>query len=154
VKCAFNLFITKIQTMHTLKSFYKILFSAVCLLLLHSSMQAQNINGKVVEWDESMKMEMPLPGANVHILGTDTATFTDANGKFSIAASGSSHARLVTSFVGYQNDTTTVTTSSAIKIILQKSVQLKEINVTGKQDALASPKSVRSIRRKYPKKKY
>ena len=45
---------------------------------------SQELKGKVVEWDQSMKMEMPIAGANVYWLQTTSGTNSDAQGNFSL----------------------------------------------------------------------
>src|SRR5436190_1431140 len=92
------------------------------------------LKGKVVEWDESMKMEMPLVGANVYWSGTANATSTDANGEFSISLPDVLPAKLVISFVGYQSDTLNITDDSFRKITLKKSIELKAVDVIHKQN--------------------
>ena len=62
----------KIKTVHSL---------IVCMMI-GLSMQAQSISGRVVEWDEPMKMEMPVVGANVYWLNTIRGTTSDAEGNF------------------------------------------------------------------------
>lgn len=93
---------------------------------------AQHLKGKVVEWYESMKMEMPLAGANVYWLSTTSGVNTDAEGNFSLPVNELTQ-KLVISFVGFQNDTVSVTSPSFLKITLKKSVELKEVNVQARQ---------------------
>ncbi|MEO8085289.1 MAG: TonB-dependent receptor [Bacteroidota bacterium] len=93
---------------------------------------AQQLKGKVVEWDQSMKMEMPIAGANVYWLNTTIGINTDAEGNFSVPVNELTH-RLVISFVGYQNDTIQVSQPSFLKVTLKKSVDLKDVNVQARQ---------------------
>jgi outer membrane receptor for ferrienterochelin and colicins len=93
---------------------------------------AQTLQGKIVEWDESMKMDMPLAGANIFWLNTTQGVNSDASGNFSIPYDGK-NAKLIISFVGFQNDTVTVKDASFLKVSLKKSVELKEVNVEAKQ---------------------
>jgi outer membrane receptor for ferrienterochelin and colicins len=134
------LFILNNQTVKNIKPYFQFASFAL-LVLLQISTRAQEIAGSVIEWDESMKMEMPIPGANVHIAGTDTATVSDVNGKFSFAIPAGQTIRLVTSFVGYANDTAIAKSPATIKIKLHKAVQLAEVNVTGKIESLGISKT-------------
>ncbi len=93
---------------------------------------AQAVKGKVVEWDESMKMDMPLAGANVYWLNTTEGVNADANGNFSIPFN-SAGSKLVISFIGFQNDTVSAFENDFLKVTLKKSVELKEVNVEAKQ---------------------
>jgi len=115
-------------------SFRTILFicALLCTSLAATVSCAQTLQGKVVEWDESMKMEMPLAGANIYWLGTTNGVNSDAEGNFSISSDPRSK-KLVVSFVGYQNDTIQTADISVQKILLKKSVDLKEVNVEARQ---------------------
>jgi outer membrane receptor for ferrienterochelin and colicins len=113
-----------------LKTFRLVVFM---LVAFHATeVIAQELKGKVVEWDESMKMDMPLTGANVYWLNTNIGVNTDATGNFSIPFNGAG-SKLVISFVGFQNDTLTIADLSFLKVTLKKSVELKEINVEARQ---------------------
>jgi outer membrane receptor for ferrienterochelin and colicins len=110
----------------------KLIFQKIFLLSVLLSFAADaspTLRGKVMEWDEGMKMEMPLPGANVYWLGTTIATSTDANGDFSLAIPAELPAKLIASFVGYRSDTINVSDDSFKKIILKKSIELKQVDV-------------------------
>ena len=104
----------------------------LCLMITVSS-HAQSLSGKVVEWDEDMKMEMPITGANVYWLNTTTGTTTNSEGNFTVSLPASWPAMMVVSFVGYKNDTLQVSQNSFQKILLRKSVDLKEVEVAVKQ---------------------
>lgn len=130
----------------SIKNYYRRIFRLVtsgflhlfviCSAFLPASAQA-TLRGKVVEWDEGMKMEMPLPGANVYWLGTQMAASTDAKGEFNIPEPAVYPAMLVVSFVGYRNDTLEVQSSiKTVKAKLAKSLDLKEIEVKGKLEAV------------------
>src|SRR6185295_7170670 len=99
-----------------------IILSIISLMTLPSI--AQPLRGKVVEWDESMNMEMPLTGANAHWMNTTESSTADNDGNFKIEMSQPLPAKLIVSFVGYQNDTTEITNNSFRKIVLKKSVDL------------------------------
>ena len=97
------------------------------------SSYAQSISGKVVEWDESMKMEMPIVGANVYWSNTTTGTTSDSEGNFNLTIPADLPLTMIVSFVGYQNDSIIVKKNSFQKISLKKSIELKEVEVTLKQ---------------------
>ncbi len=96
---------------------------------------AQTFSGKVVEWDEGMKMEMPLIGANIYWLNTTNGSTTNDKGDFQLSLSSTLPAKLVVSFVGYKNDTILVSDNSFQKVILKKSVELKEVEVAVRQNS-------------------
>lgn len=102
------------------------------LSLFSASVSAQQLKGKVVEWDDSKKTELPIAGANVYWLSTTSGVNTDADGNFAIPVNELTR-RLVVSFVGYQNDTLQIADPSFKKITLKKSVDLKEVNVQARQ---------------------
>src|SRR6187551_962366 len=71
-----------------------------------------------------------LPGVNVSIQGTTSGTVTDADGKFSIAASSDNV--LLFSFIGYKTVQERVGDRTLISIEISPDVsQLDEIVVTG-----------------------
>jgi iron complex outermembrane receptor protein len=72
----------------------------------------------------------PVPGANVTIKGTETGSITDADGKFSVKASG--QITLTVSFIGYvTQDVTVLESTSVVNVVLQNSVtELQEVIVS------------------------
>jgi len=120
--------------------FKNVLTTSLLLLCATVASQAQGLSGQVMAWDESMKMEMPLPGAVVHIAGTDSATSADADGKFSLAVTNPDPVRLVVSYVGFQNDTAVAVPGVPVKLRLKKAIELKEVNITSHQESLGISK--------------
>ena len=121
----------------TLSIYIKNIFCTALIVAAGNSIViAQSVSGIVIEKDESGK-ELPLPGANVWWQSGSEATAADAGGKFFLPVHDSFPANLVCSFVGYQNDTIRVTEIKELKIILKKSLTLKEVEVKGKQQSLA-----------------
>ena len=113
------------------------LFTVALLTLIQSTdLHAQFISGSVADKDESGK-EQPLPGANVYWQSGSMATTTDADGKFKLLIHDELPANLVISFVGYQNDTILITEIKELKIILLKSVTLKEVSIESKKQSLS-----------------
>jgi iron complex outermembrane receptor protein len=71
-----------------------------------------------------------IAGATVAIRGTNLGTTTDANGGFTLQAAVGE--QLVTSFIGYVTNTTTVTDATTYSIVLSaSSEQLNEIVIVG-----------------------
>jgi hypothetical protein len=68
-----------------------------------------------VEWDESMKMDMPLTGANVYWLNTTDGVNSDVKGNFSLPYDGK-NSKLVVSFVGFQMILSIVHDASFLKV--------------------------------------
>src|SRR5215213_6707706 len=98
-------------------------------------LSAQTITGIVLERDTSGK-EFSLPGANVYWQSASMATTTNAVGKFSLHAHDGLPAKLIVSFVGYQNDTIEVSEVKDLKIFLRKSLTLQEVSVESKRQSL------------------
>ena len=69
----------------------------ICLLVMASLLQAQNIQISGVVLDEA---EEPLPGVSIQVKGTQRGTSSGVNGDFAIKAGP--RATLVFSFIGYE----------------------------------------------------
>ncbi len=75
--------------------------------------------------------EGPLPGVNVTVQGTTTGAITDVNGTYKITVPGPD-AVLVFSSIGYQNQSVTVGSQTAINVVMKTEVTgLSEVVVTG-----------------------
>jgi len=108
----------------------RVTVTAVMLLGMHWSAQAQSVLGVVVSKDSQGKDE-PVPGANVYWLGTTQGTTTRGNGVFILERTPAS-TKLIVSFVGMKPDTITVTDQTNIKIELMPDDQLAEVVVVGR----------------------
>ncbi|MDX9751907.1 MAG: TonB-dependent receptor [Flavobacteriales bacterium] len=77
----------------------------------------------------------PLPGSNVHWLGTTVGTSTDADGRFSIPPPQAWPAHLVASFVGFTPDTLALEHPPAapLRISLRSTVELRAVEVIERQ---------------------
>ena len=76
------------------------------LILLPALITSQNqIKGVVFEANNTNE-EIPLPGANVHWLGTSVGAVTDIDGKFNIDYK-TEYRKLIISYVGFTTDTLT-----------------------------------------------
>lgn len=71
----------------------------------------------------------PLVGANVYWSGTGIGTATDAEGQFSLEPVKGTKV-LVTSYLGYHNDTTTVIGHKPLTIVLVEDNVLDEVSIT------------------------
>ena len=77
----------------------------------------------------------PLVGANVYWEGTTVGVATDLDGRFQLEPVKSTNL-LVTSFMGFHNDTTEVTTHSELTIVLVSDLVLEEVNITERKMAV------------------
>ncbi len=94
------------------------------LLSVSVILTAADIKGVVLD-DEGRT----LAGANVYWLGTTIGTVTDADGQFTLARERSSR-QLITSYMGYRPDTTTVSGSQELTIVLVSDLILDEVTIT------------------------
>lgn len=93
--------------------------------------QDATISGRVFDAEDST----PLPGVNVILEGTTTGTATDMDGAFSLDVPAGDHT-LVTSFIGYQEATRSVSVAAGEAIEVEfrlqgKALGLDEVVVTG-----------------------
>ena len=77
----------------------------------------------------------PLVGANVYWAGTTVGVATDIDGRFQLEPVKSTNL-LVTSFMGYHNDTTEVSAHSELTIVLVSDLVLEEVNITERKMAV------------------
>ena len=104
-------------------------FYAFMLLLFVFSVkvnaQSTTVSGKVTD-----EAGIPLPGVNVIVQNTSTGTSTDFDGLFSISAA--SNAVLEFSYLGYVNQSITISGKTTINVVLKEDVsQLDEVVVVG-----------------------
>lgn len=109
----------------------------ILLLFISFTSYSQSLlKGSVVEWNTEMNMEMPLTGANLYWLPTLDGTTTDQQGKFTLRSADAYPAKLVVSFVGYKPDTLIIKNNSDLHVRLEKVLDLKEVQVAAKQEAV------------------
>ena len=77
----------------------------------------------------------PLVGANVYWAGTTVGVATDIDGKFELDEVKSTK-QLVSSFMGYHNDTTEVTSRGALTIVLVSDLELEEVDIVERKMAV------------------
>ncbi|MCS6904151.1 MAG: TonB-dependent receptor [Bacteroidia bacterium] len=74
-------------------------------------------------------MPTPLAGARIQWLNSDTGAISDENGFFTIKLPSSLPAYLVTSFIGYHNDTLKVFSPKNVTIILRRPLEVAAVEV-------------------------
>ena len=77
----------------------------------------------------------PLVGANVYWAGTTVGVATDLDGRFKLEPVKSTNL-LVTSFMGFHNDTTAVTKHSELTIVLVSDLLLEEVDIVERKMAV------------------
>ena len=77
----------------------------------------------------------PLVGANVYWAGTTVGVATDVDGRFQLEPVKSTNL-LVTSFMGFHNDTTEVTLHSELTIVLVSDLLLEEVDIVERKMAV------------------
>ena len=77
----------------------------------------------------------PLVGANVYWAGTTVGVATDVDGRFQLEPVKSTNL-LVTSFMGFHNDTTEVTSHSELTIVLVSDLLLEEVDIVERKMAM------------------
>ncbi len=98
---------------------------AFTFFILFSSLQAQNVKGKVTDGTG------PLPGANIVIKGTTHGTTTDFDGNYSLNQVGTNDVLVVT-FVGYKTVEIPVDGRTTIDVVLKEDANsLEEVVVIG-----------------------
>lgn len=118
----------------------KTIFILIALFITNYT-YTQIINGTVYEINEQQNKEI-LPGSTVFWAGTTSGTVTDVNGQFSIKRNHKTN-KLITSFVGYIPDTISISdTCRQITIILKKSIELSEIQITSNESVYISSRPI------------
>ena len=77
----------------------------------------------------------PLVGANVYWAGTTVGVATDIDGRFQLEPVESTNL-LVTSYMGFHNDTTEVTAHSELTIVLVSDLLLEEVDIVERKMAV------------------
>ena len=77
----------------------------------------------------------PLVGANVYWAGTTVGVATDIDGRFQLEPVQGTNL-LVTSYMGFHNDTTEVTAHSELTIVLVSDLLLEEVDIVERKMAV------------------
>lgn len=104
--------------------------TAISLVMLMSALTclaAGRVHGVVLD-----DTGQPLVGANVYWSGTTTGVATDTAGMFSLPTVSTTHL-LVSSFMGYHNDTTDMRGIHEATIVLVSDLVLDEVSITERQ---------------------
>ncbi len=96
-----------------MKTIIKISILVFNIFSIHS-IYAQYLTGKVIDSKNNS-----LPGATIHWLEINQGVATDSLGKFKIKKPTTGHGMLVTSYIGYQNDTTHIMSETEITVVLE-----------------------------------
>jgi TonB-linked SusC/RagA family outer membrane protein len=100
----------------------KVLFLTFLLSIESVTLFAQGGKIRVTGQIKSSLENEPLPGASVKIKGTNEATLTDLNGKYSIEVDDT--ATLIVSFIGYNSETLPVSGRTQIDVVLVESMKM------------------------------
>ncbi len=113
-------------------------FWSVLLLAAGSGVAEAQVKGTVK--DDAGE---PIAGASVYWAKTSQATVTDAEGRFSIQRPASSvQPKLVVSFIGYENDTISVTDKNReLEIVLKGGIELQESQVVARRMGVVKSRS-------------
>ena len=120
------------------------IYLLVMLLLAAKITCAQQITGLVLEKDRAGKF-MPLPAANVYWINTTIGTVTDAAGVFSLQSDGVNDLRLIISYTGYRSDTVKLEPGKTLRIVLESSLQLNEVQVVQELSHTGDPLKMEQI---------
>lgn len=102
----------------------KILINIILLFTFMFTINAQNITGTVYE----KQTNTPLPGVNVYWSQTTSGVTTNANGWFQISTVNKTN-KLVFSYVGYTNDTQTITNNQPLAVYILAGKKIDEVTV-------------------------
>ncbi len=112
-----------------MNSLYKYVFAIMCVVLPCVLVDA-HVSGIVL--DDSGE---PLVGANVYWAGTTHGVATSVDGTFELEPVHSTRL-LVSSFMGFRNDTTEVSGQKMLTIVLVSDLSLDEISITERKMAV------------------
>lgn len=112
----------------------KAILIAAFILPLLFSLRAQMLQGVVLE--KNIKGDLsPLIGASVYWAGTTIGVTTDTIGVFKIKPDSISK-KLVVSYIGYISDTILISKQIKIKVVLDITKNLKEVEIVGRENSI------------------
>ena len=100
-------------------------FILAVVLLTPFSITAQDINGTVLD-----EKNNPLINATIYFINSTQGTISDENGRFTINHTDIVDKRLITSFIGFTNDTTHIKENNTVTIKLISNNDLSTIEIT------------------------
>lgn len=102
----------------------------ILLLITGTPACAQKIQGFIYEMNGEQK-KLPLPGVNIFWIGTTIGTATDLNGYFELKRPGDKTPGLVVSYIGYRNDTISLSPDQRkIELVLNENTTLEEVEIS------------------------
>jgi len=106
----------------------KLLLASLCFLFfaIQTFAQSRTVTGTVTAKDDGG----PMPGVSVKLKGTNTATITGADGKFSISVPETSSKTLIFAFIGYATVEKAIVSNHVDAILEISNKQLGEVVVT------------------------
>jgi hypothetical protein len=108
--------------------------TALAMFVMFYSAVAADFSGTVYGVGENGQ-RVPLARATVRLLGTQTGTYTNNNGEFSISATAAGS--LVVSYAGYATDTVALKPAGEkIEVDLKPSGGSRNVNVTARQASM------------------
>ncbi len=119
----------------------KIYLLGTLLLLCAIPLAAQTTQGRVYEIDEQGS-KLPVAGAIIEWLGSETAVVSDSEGQFTIAQRPAGE-QLRASFIGYQADTITYQEGAPIELLLRIDPQaIEQVTVRGRASNIVSSSAI------------
>lgn len=113
---------------------YKLLLGLLMQFLVSLLSGQEILHGVVVSENEKGRLE-PIPFANVYWEGTNYGTSTDTNGTFQLAIPEGGK-KLISSFVGFSNDTSVVENfDRPVSINLKRSIELETVTIEHRRRA-------------------
>ena len=110
-------------------------FIFIILFISNQSLAQQKLAGHVMEIMGSK--DLSIPGVGVYCIESKQSVLTDSTGFFSLDLNAQFPVNIAISFPGYYSDTLKINSASPVKAYLKKSVELKEVEVSSKREAIA-----------------
>ncbi|MBJ05370.1 MAG: TonB-dependent receptor [Flavobacteriales bacterium] len=104
--------------------FNKLIYFFTLIFISPLAILGQEINGIVLD-----DKNQPLINASVYFINSTSGAITNKNGFFKINFQGIQDSRLITSYIGFKNDTTDVVNQNSIVIRMIASGELNSIDV-------------------------
>lgn len=107
----------------------------LCLGSTSSMAQSAMLSGRVFEMpnsDNDANAKAPLIGANIYWVDGTTLVSTDGDGKFTIEKVDFTD-QLVISYIGYNNDTITISGNDYVEVVIKEAINLDAVEVTSRK---------------------